>query len=323
MKAIRTHEFGGPGQLVLEEVADPTPGIGQAVVRQKFAGVNFVDIYHRKGSYAAPADLPFTPGLEGSGVVEAIGPAVTSVKVGDRVCYTGMIGSYAEKNLVSADKLIPLPDNFTFEQGASFPLQGMTAHYLLHEFRQIKPGDVVLVHAAAGGMGLILVQWAKKLGARVIGTVSTDEKAHAAKAAGCDDVIIYTKLNFANEVLRLTNQHGADLIIDGVGKTTFSRDIEACATRGHIVLYGSASGAPDFIDPRLLMPNSITIASGSLHNFTRTRQELLYRANAVIEAIMKYGLSLRINRILPLSKASEAHKMLENRETIGKILLSL
>jgi NADPH2:quinone reductase len=221
-----------------------------------------------------------------------------------------------------ADKLILLPEGISFEQAAAMPLQGMTAHYLLHDFRKINRGDVVLIHAAAGGMGLLLVQWAKHLGARVIGTVSNDTKAQAAKAAGADEVIIYTKLNFVNEVLRLTNNHGADLIIDGVGKATFERDFEAAAIRATIVLYGSAGGTPDPIDPRLLMPKSLTLSSGSLPNFTRTHEELTLRANAVIAAIKEGWLQLRINRILPLNQAKEAHRLLEGRETIGKVLLS-
>jgi NADPH2:quinone reductase len=322
MKAIRIHQFGGPEVLKYEELEEPMPDAGVALVRLMAAGVNFVDIYHRRGTYAAPAELPFTPGLEGAGIVEAVGPTVTEVKPGDRVAYTGQIGSYSEKNLVKADKLILLPDNITFEQAAALPLQGMTAHYLLHEFRKLQPGDIVLIHAAAGGMGLLLVQWARHLGAHVIGTVSTEEKAKAATLAGCHDVIIYTKYNFVNEIKRLTNNHGADLIIDGVGKTTFDRELEACATRGHVVLYGTASGAPDPIDPRILMPKSLTLSSGSLHNFTRTREELNLRANAVIEGWKQGWLQFRINRILPLKQAQEAHRLLENRETVGKILLA-
>ncbi len=323
MKAIRIYEYGSPSVLKYEEVEEHAPQAGEAVVRLHNAGVNFVDIYHRKGTYAAPSETPFTLGLEGAGVVEAVGPRVSSVRVGDRVAFTGQIGSYAEKILVKADRLIPIPKDFSFEQAASFPLQGMTAHYLLHEFHTVKKGQVVLIHAAAGGMGLLLVQWAKHLGAHVIGTVSTEEKAHAAKAQGADDVIIYTKDNFVTEVMRLTNKHGADLIIDGVGKTTFMRDFEAAAVCGTIVLYGSSSGPVDPFDPNLLMPKSLSLCSGSLHNFIRTREELLERANSVISAIQAGWLKLRIMRIFPLKETKAAHQMLEHRETIGKLLLSM
>lgn len=321
MKAVKIYTYGSPDVMQYEEVDEPTPGQKEAVVALKAIGVNFVDIYHRKGTYAAPSDVPFTLGLEGAGEVVAIGPGVSTVKVGDKVAYTGQLGSYAEKALVKADSLIPIPKDFSFEQAAAFPLQGMTAHYLLHEFRKIEKGDHVLIHAAAGGMGLILVQWAKHLGAHVIGTVSTEEKAMSAKAQGADDVIIYTKDNFVTEVMRLTNKHGADLIIDGVGKTTFLRDFEAASLRGTIVLYGGASGTPDPVDPSLLMPKSLSLCSGSLHNFIRSRQELLMRANSVINAIQEGWLNLRIARIFPLEEAKEAHRMLEHRETIGKLLL--
>jgi NADPH:quinone reductase len=323
MKAIVIHNYGAPDVLQLEDVADPLPQEGQAVVRLMAAGVNFVDIYHRKGTYAAQAELPFTPGLEGSGIVEAVGPRVTNVKVGDRVAYTGQIGSYAEKNLVRADRLIAVPESFSWQQAAAFPLQGMTAHYLMHEFHKVEPGQVVLIHAAAGGMGLLLVQWARHLGAHVIGTASTEEKAKVAKAAGADDVIIYTKDDFVAQVKQLTNQHGADYIIDGVGKTTLSRDLEACAVRGTIVHYGSASGVPDPIDPRLLMSKSLKLGSGSLQNFIRTRQELERRANDVIQGLDQGWINLRIDRVLPLKQAQEAHRLLESRQTIGKIVLSI
>lgn len=229
MQAIEVGQYGGPEVLKLGQTEIGKPGAGQALVRVMAAGVNFVDIYHRRGSFPRPT--PFTPGLEGCGVVEAVGEGVTSVKPGARVAYTGQPGAYAEASLVQAGSLIPLPDNFSFEQGAAFPLQGMTAHYLIHEFRALKPGVVVLIHAAAGGMGLLLVQWAHHLGARVMGTVSTEEKAKAAREAGADEVILYTQQDFVAETKRLTNGHGADLIIDGVGKTTFAGNLEAAAVR--------------------------------------------------------------------------------------------
>lgn len=323
MKAIRIHEYGSPDVLRYEEVEEPQLAQGKVLIRLQTAGVNFVDIYHRKGTYAAPAELPFILGLEGAGIVEAVGPTVTTVKVGDKVAYTGQIGSYAEKIVLPQEKLIVLPKDFSFEMAAAFPLQGMTAHYLLHEFRTIKPRDVVLIHAAAGGMGLLLVQWAKHLEAHVIGTVSSEEKAAIAKEAGADDVINYTKQDFVKEVKKITHEHGADFIIDGVGIATFMRDIDAASVRGHIVLYGSASGIPDPIDPRLFMPKSLTLSSGSLHNFTKSPEELLMRSKAVIEAIQAGWLHLRLDRILPLADAKEAHKLLEGRSTTGKIILKI
>lgn len=314
-----TH-FGGPEVLTIKETSIEQPKKGQALVNIKMAGVNFIDIYQRRGTY--PVKLPYTPGLEASGLVEAVGEGVKNVKPGDRVAYVHTPGSYAEKNLIDAEYLIPLPADLSFEQGAAFPLQGMTAHYLLHEFRKIKPNDVVLIHAAAGGMGLLLVQWAKHLGARVIGTVSTEEKAQIAKEAGADDVILYTKQDFVTEVKRLTNKSGADLIIDGVGKTTFAGNLEVGARRGNIVIFGAASGPADPISPNVLMNRSLTISGGSLFNYILTTQELKMRAKAVIEGIQSGWLNLRVDEVLPLKDAAEAHQKLESRNTIGKVLLA-
>lgn len=321
MKAIRIQQNGAPDVLKLEEMEIGTPGPGQALIRLVTAGVNFVDIYQRRGTYRT--ELPFTPGLEGAGVVEAVGTGVTNVKAGDRVAYTGQPGAYAEASLVQADSLIPLPKGFSFEQGAAFPLQGMTAHYLIHEFRLPKSGDVVLIHAAAGGMGLLLVQWARHLGARIIGTVSTEEKAKAAREAGADEVILYTQRDFVAETMRLTNRHGADLVIDGVGKTTFTGNLEAAALRGHIVIFGSASGPADPIMPNSLMPRSLSVSGGSVQNYLLTRDELMHRAKDVIDGIQEGWLKLRIDRMVPLAQASEAHRLLENRQTVGKVLLAI
>jgi NADPH:quinone reductase len=319
-KAIVIEQYGGPEVLKLKEVELEEPGQGQALVRIANAGVNFVDIYQRRGTYTRK--LPFVPGLEAAGVVEAIGEGVTNVKMGDRVAYTGQPGSYAEANVVQAESLIPLPLDFSFEQGAAFPLQGMTAHYLIHEFRKPKEEDVVLIHAAAGGMGLLLVQWARHLGARVIGTVSNEEKARAARQAGATDIILYTQQNFVMETKRLTNGHGADLIIDGVGKATFTGNLDAAALRGHILIFGAASGPADPILPNALMVRSLSVSGGSLQNYLLTRDELLGRASDVMEGIRNGWLSLRIFRVLPLAEASEAHRLLENRQTIGKVLLA-
>lgn len=319
MKAIKMTQFGGPEVLKIEEVSVEKPKGGQALVSLKAMGINFIDIYQRKGTYPVP--LPFIPGYEGSGIVEAIGDGVKNVKVGDRVAFVHEPGSYAEKNLVKADHLIPLPENFSFEQGAAFPLQGMTAHYLINEFRKIKPHDVVLIHAAAGGMGLLLVQWAKHLGARVIGTVSTEAKAEMAKKAGADDVILYTKQDFVSEVKKLTDDHGADYIIDGVAKTTFAGNLEAAAIRGTITIFGAASGPADPILPNALMKKSLSVCGGSLFNYLLTNEELMMRSKEVIEAIKAGWLNLHIDQVFPLKDANAAHEKLESRNSVGKILL--
>ncbi len=256
-------------------------------------------------------------------MVEAVGKGVTTVKQGDRVAFTGQPGSYAEAIAVPADSLVTLPADLSFEQGAAFPLQGMTAHYLLYEFRRPKPGDTVLIHAAAGGMGLLLVQWARHLGARVLGTVSTEEKAKAAREAGANDVILYAQQDFVAEIKRLTNGRGADLIVDGVGKTTFAGNLEAVALRGHVVIFGAASGPADPIVPNALMARSITVSGGSLANYLLTREELLRRAGDVVAGIRAGWLRLRIAKVLPLTQVAEAHRLLEGRHTIGKLLLSV
>lgn len=320
MKAIQMSEYGSPEVLKLQDVQIAKPNKGEALIRLEASGVNFIDIYQRRGTY--PVNLPYVPGLEGAGVVEAVGDNVKNVKPGDRVAYVHEPGAYAEQSLVDAEQLIPLPADLSFEQGAAFPLQGMTAHYLLHEFRKIKPNDVVLIHAAAGGMGLLLVQWAKHLGARVLGTTSTEEKAKIAKEAGADEVILYTKTDFPAEVMRLTNNHGADLIIDGVAKTTFPGDLQAAALRGTIVIYGAASGPADPISPNILMKRSLTVSGGTLFNYILTKEELKMRSQAVIEGIQKGWLKLKIDEVFPLAKTQDAHRKLEERKTMGKVLLS-
>ena len=320
MKAIQITQYGGPEVLELKEVQIGKPGPGQALITIKVSGVNFVDVYQRRGTF--PTSLPYILGLEGSGVIEAVGEDVTHVKPGDRVAFVHEPGTYAEKCLVTAEHLIPLPAELSFEQGAAFPLQGMTAHYLIHEFRKIKPTDVVLIHAAAGGMGLLLVQWAKHLGARVIGTASTEEKAKVAKEAGADEMILYTKHDFVTEIKKLTDNHGADLIIDGVGKTTFAGNLEAAALRGNIVIYGAASGPADPISPNGLMRRSLTISGGSLFNYITTTEELRLRSKAVIQGLKEGWLKLRIDQTFPIAKAADAHRKLEERKSSGKILLS-
>ena len=319
MKAIVMERNGDAGVLTYREgIQKPIPAQGQALIKIHAAGVNFVDIYQRKGLY--PVTLPYVPGLEASGTIETV-EGSTAFKPGDRVAYTGHPGSYSEYTAIKTDRLIKLPDELSFVQGASFPLQGMTAHYLLHAYRKPGPGDTVLVHAAAGGVGGLLVQWAKHLGATVIGTVSTNEKARIAKETGADHVILYSKDDFVNEVKRITNGRGVDIVLDGVGKKTFAGSLEVVAIRGHVVIFGSSSGPSDPIVPNTLMPKSFTLSGGSLGNFTATREELFERSGAVLDGIKERWLKLRIDRVLPLAEAAEAHRLLEGRKTMGKLVL--
>ncbi len=321
IRAIRIEEHGGPEVLKLKQISLPEPGPGQARVRIHAAGLNFIDIYRRRGDY--PTELPTTPGLEASGVVEAIGSEVTVVKVGDRVAYTGQPGAYAEATNVDAAQLVPLPDSMSFAEGAAFPLQGMTAHYLINEYNKPKPDMSVLIHAAAGGMGLLLVQWAKHLKANVIGTVSNAEKAKLATEAGCDHVINYTEQDFVTEVKRITGNSGAELIIDGVGKDTFPGDLEAVSLRGTIVIFGSASGRAEPISPNAFQPKSVRVCGGTLFNYLLDRDELLMRANDVTDAIRAGWLKLNIHHEFPLEEAAKAHQALEGRQSTGKIVLTM
>jgi len=321
MKAIKISTHGDATVLKLDEVAIPTPAKGQVLIRLKAAGLNFIDIYMRVGRYTR--ELPFIPGLEGAGIVEAIGEGVTEVKPGDRVAYTGNIGSYAEYNVVQAWQLIPLPDEITFEQGAAFPLQGMTAQYLLHDYYPIKPGTNVLVHAAAGGVGLLVVQWLHHLKANVIGTVSTEAKAEMVRAAGANHVINYSDQDFVEEVKKLTNNKGADYIIDGVGKSTFTKDLDAVRIYGQICIFGAASGVADPFSANILQQKSITVSGGSLFNCLNTREELLKRAGDVLKGIKEGWLKLKIDHIFSLDEAAKAQQELEGRKTTGKVILKI
>ncbi len=322
MKAIKISSNGGASVLMFSDSEPkPMPAPGNALVKIHSAGVNFVDIYQRRGTY--PVKLPFIPGLEASGVVEAVGEHVTEFKPGDRVAYTGHLGSYSEYTSIDSGQLIVLPKELSFVEGAAFPLQGMTAHYLIHDFRKPKKGDTVLIHAAAGGVGLLLVQWAKHLGAEVIGTVSTEEKARLAKEAGADHVILYTREDFAGETKRITKDRGADLILDGVAKSTFTADLEAVAVRGHIVVFGSASGPADPVAPNSLGAKSISVSGGTLGNFIATREDLLRRSGDVLKAIKDGWLKLRVEHVLPLAEAVKAHQLLEGRQSSGKIVLKV
>jgi NADPH2:quinone reductase len=321
MQAIYIVENGGPQVLQLQNRPKPVPKKGEALVKLKRAGLNFIDIYMRMGNPAIPFTLPFIPGVEGCGIVEEIGADVSEVKPGDRVAYVGHLGAYAEYSAVPAAWLIPLREEINFDQGGAFPLQGMTSHYLVHEFYPVKPGDNVLVHAAAGGVGLLAVQWLKHLGARVIGTVSTIEKAQIAREAGADEVIIYTEKDFAAETKKLTNGIGADYIIDGVGKSTLAKDLDAVRKRGCICIFGLSSGAPDPIEAHKLQLNSIMLCGGNLMNYLTSREELLRRAEEVMKGIIEGWLKLKINHVFPLNQAGEAQHLLESRQTTGKLLL--
>jgi len=322
MKAIRVAKYGDPSELRLEELPQPKPGAGEAGVRVHAAGVNYADIYFRNGSARMPIPFPFTPGIEAAGVVEAVGEGVSEVRPGDRVAYaTTSLGSYAEYHVVKAAQLAPLPKGVSFDDGAAVILQGLTAHYLLHEFYPIERGSTVLVHAAAGGMGLLLVQWLRHMGAVAIGTVSTEEKAKVARQAGADHVILYTRQDFAEEAKSLTRGAGVDYVIDGVGKTTFLKNFEALRNRGWATIFGMASGPADPVVPNSLMTKSITISGGALFNYMVTRDELLGRARDVFRGLEEGWLKLHVDRAFPLGEAAEAHRLLERRQTVGKLIL--
>ena len=320
MKAIRIHNPGGPEALTLDDVAEPTPAAGQAVVKLAAAGVNYIDVYFRTGAYKAP--LPLTIGLEGAGTVSAVGQGVTEVKPGDSVAWTGVPGSYAQMTAVPADRLVKLPSGLSAKDGAASMLQGLTAHYLVKSSYPLKKGDTCLVHAAAGGMGLLLCQMGKMLGATVIGTVSTDEKASLAKSAGADHVILYTKQDFEPEVKRLTNGRGVDVVYDGVGASTFDKSLSCLRPRGYMILFGAASGPVPALDLQTLnVRGSLFLQRPSLNHHIATREELVQRSNEVLGWIRDGKVKLRIEHQFPLAQAAEAHKALEGRKTTGKILL--
>ncbi|MGA7992981.1 MAG: quinone oxidoreductase [Thermoanaerobaculia bacterium] len=321
MKAIRVHVPGGPEALRYEDVPDPSPKAGEALVRVEAAGVNFIEVYFRTGVYK-PAGHPFTPGGEAAGVVEAVGPGVTEVGLGDRVATVNAQGSYAERTLVVAARLVRVPDGVTTRQAAAVMLQGMTAHYLATSTRPLSPGDTCLVHAAAGGAGLFLCAVAKRRGARVIGTVSTPEKAALARRAGADEVILYTQTDFVAETKRLTDGKGVQAVFDSVGKTTFEKGLDVLAPRGTMVLFGQSSGAAPSVDPQILnAKGSVFLTRPSLFHYVASREELLARASDVLGWVKDGTLPLRVDREVPLAHAAAAHRALEARETAGKVLL--
>lgn len=321
MKAIIIRSYGGPDTLSYEDVDTPKPGPGEALVRLEAVGVNFIDVYHRTGLYPLP--LPLTPGSEGAGVVEAVGDGVDDVAPGDRVAYAMSIGSYAEYAVVQAWKLVKIPEGLGAREAAAAMLQGMTAHYLSHSTFQLGANHSALVHAAAGGVGLLLIQMAKRLGARVFGTVSTPEKADLARAAGADDVILYTEQDFKAEVKRLTDGRGVDVVYDSVGKTTFHDSLESLAVRGMLVLYGQSSGPVDVFNPALLSRGSWFLTRPGLAAYSATRDELAWRAGDVLRWVRSGELGLRIEHTFPLADAAEAHRQLEGRKTTGKVLLTV
>jgi NADPH2:quinone reductase len=320
MKAIQVRQVGGPEAMELVELPVPQPKASEAVVKLAASGVNFIDVYHREGRYKV--QLPFTPGQEGAGVVTAVGADVTSVKAGDRVAWSGLLGAYAEYTAVAADRLVSIPQGVTDQQGAAAMLQGMTAHYLSHDTYPLKGGETALVHAAAGGVGLLLVQMAHNIGARVIATVSTEEKAKLAREAGADEIILYTKSDFEAETKRITGGKGVDVVYDSVGKTTFEKGLNVLRPRGMMVLFGGSSGAVPPFDPIILtQKGSLFLTRPSLGNYIATREELMARSGAVFGMIAAGKLKLRIEHTYPLAEAQRAHRDLEGRKTTGKLLL--
>ena len=320
--AIRVHHTGGPEVLHWEEIELDEPGPGQIRLRQEAAGLNFIDIYHRSGLYKQ--GLPFTPGVEGAGTVEAIGPGVSNVQAGDRVAYAGPIGGYAEVRLIDADRVVKLPDSISSEQAAAMMLQGMTAHMLLRQVYAVKPSDTILIHAAAGGVGLIACQWAKALGATVIGTVGSDEKAELARAHGCDHAIVYTREDFVAEVGRITAGAKLPVVYDGVGRDTFMKSLDCLARRGIMVSYGNASGPVDSFPPALLaQKGSLFLTRPMMFDYTAKREELEQSARELFEVVASGKVKIEVKQRFPLNQAAEAHRALEDRRTSGSTVLTV
>ena len=320
--AIKVHQAGGPEVLQWEEVEVGDPGPGQVRLKQEAAGLNYIDVYHRTGLY--PQHLPFTPGVEGAGVVEAVGEGVTSVKAGDRVAYAGPIGGYAEERLIDADRLVKLPDFIGTESAPAMMLQGMTAHMLLREVHDVKSGEMILVHAAAGGVGLILCQWAKALGATVIGTVSTEEKAEIARAHGCDHPIIYTRQDVVEEVSRITAGARLPVVYDSVGRDTFLKSLDCLRPRGLMVSYGNASGPPEPIAPGILaQKGSLFLTRPTLFNYIAAREELERSAADLFEIVASGKVKIEVGQRYALRDAATAHRDLEARKTTGSTILTI
>lgn len=320
MRAIRIHETGGPEQFRLEDVPVPMPGPGQARVKIEAAGVNFIEVYQRKGQYKLP--LPLTLGGEAAGVVDAVGPGVTEVRVGDRVASSAMLGTYAEYAIVPVTQLVPVPAGVDLRTAAAAMLQGMTAHYLSHSTFPLHPNQTALIHAAGGGAGQLLVQYAKRLGARVIGTAGSERKAQLAREAGADEVILYTQQDFEAETKRLTDGRGVDVVYDSVGKDTFDKSLNCLKRRGYLVLFGQSSGPVPPMDPQTLnSKGSLFLTRPTIAHYTAERDELLWRANDLFTSLLNGSLRVRIDKAFPLAQAAEAHAYLEARKTEGKVLL--
>jgi NADPH:quinone reductase len=318
--AIRVHRTGGPEVLTWEEIEVGAPGPGQVRLKQAASGLNYIDTYHRTGYYEQP--MPFIPGVEGAGTVEAVGEGVWNVKVGDRVAYAGPVGSYAEKRLITADKLVKLPDTVSFELAAAVMLQGMTAHMLLKKVYAVQPGDTILVHAAAGGTGLFLCQWASALGATVIGTVSTEAKAELASANGCQHPVLYTKQDFVAEVNRITGGAKLPVVYDSVGKDTFLRSLDCLRMRGLMVSFGQSSGPVDPIVPVLLsQKGSLYLTRPSLFHYIAKREELEAAAGELLGAVAGGVVRVALNQRFPLREAAKAHTALQSRATTGSTVL--
>jgi NADPH:quinone reductase len=321
MKAIRIHSHGGPDVLRHEDAPDPEPKANEALVRVAAAGVNYIDVYHRTGLYQL-GPLPVVPGVEAAGTIVAVGADVRALSAGDRVAFAGPPGAYAEVVAVPAERLVPLPKTISFQQGAAVMLQGMTAHYLALSTYALRPGNTCLIHAAAGGVGLLLCRIAKQRGARVIGTVSTAEKAKLAREAGADEAILYSAQDFEAETRRITSGRGVQVVYDGVGRSTFDKSLNCLAPRGMLVLFGQASGPVPPLDAQILSQRgSLFLTRPTLHHYTATREELLQRANDLFTWMSEGWLQVRVDREYALRDAASAHRALEGRETTGKLLL--
>jgi len=320
MKAIQVQKHGGPEVLTIVDLPVPKPKSNEVLVKISAAGINFVDVYFREGRYPAP--LPFVDGQEAAGIVSEVGSEVKSWKPGDRVAYSSILGSYAEYAAVPADRLVRIPETITFEQAAAAMLQGMTAHYLVNSTYPLRKGETALIHAAAGGVGLLLVQMAKNIGARVIGTVGSPDKAKLAREAGADEVINYTQQDFETETKRLTDGKGVHAVYDGVGQSTFEKDLNVLRPRGYLVLFGASSGPVPPVDPiKLLQKGSLFLTRPTLAHHIATREELEQRATDVLNMISDGKLKLRIAHVYELHEAQQAHRDLEGRKTTGKLLL--
>jgi len=319
MRAIRPRQTGGPDLLAIQELPTPEPAADQVLVRVDAAGVNYIDVYHLSGLYPLPSPLPI--GLEGAGTIEKLGEGVTGMRVGERVAWASVPGSYASHVVAPVDKLVPVPDGVATDVAAALLLQGMTAHYLTRSVFPLQPGHVALVHAAAGGVGLLLLQLARRAGAQVIGTVSTEAKAALAKQAGADQVINYTTSDFAAEIRRITSGRGADVVYDSVGQATFDGSLACLAPRGMLALFGQSSGVVPAVDPARLGRGSFFLTRPSLFHYTATRSELLARGGDLFALVASGELRVRIERAYPLAQAADAHRALTSRATTGKLLL--